>query len=143
MTVPSDAEFDPAAVRAEIEAATGQVLATAARFTDEDVRAPSLLPDWTRGHVLTHLARNADGGRRLLSWARTGMETPEYPSAAARAAEIEAGAGRCAAELEADLGESADLFAEEYRRMPAEAWTRTVRWTGGGNAPPPGPPTHG
>jgi maleylpyruvate isomerase len=28
---------------------------------EADVRAPSLLPGWTRGHVLSHIARNADG----------------------------------------------------------------------------------
>jgi hypothetical protein len=38
------------------------------------------LPGWSRGHVLTHLARNADGGRRLLVWARTGVESFEYAS---------------------------------------------------------------
>ncbi|MDF6040936.1 hypothetical protein LRD69_01875 [Streptomyces sp. JH14] len=38
----------------------------------------------SRGHVLTHPARNADGGRRLLIRARTGAQTPEYPSPAAR-----------------------------------------------------------
>ena len=30
-------------------------------WSDADVRAPSLLPGWSRGHVLTHIARNADG----------------------------------------------------------------------------------
>ena len=41
---------------------------------------PSLLPGWSRGHVLTHLARNADGAVNLLTWARTGVETPQYVS---------------------------------------------------------------
>lgn len=89
----------------------------------------------TRGHVLTHLARNADGGRRLLEWARTGVEQAEYPSAAARATEIEAGAGRAAADLVADLRDSAERFAAAYRAMPPEAWQRTVRWTGGQRRP--------
>lgn len=118
-----------------IEEATGHLLRTAAGLTDADVRAPSLLPDWSRGHVLTHLARNADGGRRLLTWARTGVETAEYPSLEARAEEIEAGADRPAAELLADLRESAAQFAAEYRRMPAGAWNRTVRWTAGQERP--------
>lgn len=130
-----DAEFDARRVLAGIDEATRHVLDTAAGFGDADVRAPSLLPGWTRGHVLTHLARNADGGRRLLSWARTGVEAAEYPSAEARAAQIEAGAGRGATELLADVRESAALFAAEYRRMPADAWRRTVRWTGGQERP--------
>ncbi|MEU6241500.1 maleylpyruvate isomerase N-terminal domain-containing protein [Streptomyces sp. NPDC047024] len=126
-----DAGFDPAATLEQISAATERVLLTASRFTDADVRAPSLLPEWSRGHVLTHLARNADGGRRLLHWARTGDETPEYASLAARAEEIEAGAGRSAGELVADVRESAARFAAEYRRMPLTAWDREVRWTAG------------
>ncbi|MFF9641495.1 maleylpyruvate isomerase N-terminal domain-containing protein [Kitasatospora aureofaciens] len=55
--------FDPAAELARIHAATGLLLRTAARLCDADARAPSLLPGWSRGHVLTHLARNADGPR--------------------------------------------------------------------------------
>lgn len=129
------ADFDPAAVLVRITAATEHLLRTAARFTDADVRAPSLLPDWSRGHVLTHLARNADGGRRLLIWARTGVETPEYPSLSARAEEIETGAGRRAAELLADLRDSSAAFEAEYRGMPPEAWHRTVRWTRGQERP--------
>ena len=131
-SVPRVSTFDPGAVLDEIDGATAQVLATAARFTDADARAPSLLPGWSRGHVLTHLARNADGGQRLLSWARTGVEAAEYPSMAARTAEIEAGAGRSASQLRDDVLTSAERFAAEYRRMPAEAWERTVRWTGTG-----------
>ncbi len=120
---------------AEITAATRDLLATAARLDDADVRAPSLLPGWTRGHVLTHVARNADGGTRLLTWARTGVESYEYPSLEARAAEIEAGADRPAATLLADVRQSADQFADAYTRMPDEAWNRTVQWTTGARHP--------
>lgn len=123
--------FDPKTVLDQIDAATEVFLGTAVRLSDDDMRAPSRLPGWSRGHVLTHLARNADGGRNLLIWARTGVETPEYPSLAARAEQIEAGAGRGAAELLADLRSSAAAFAAEYRKMPPDAWERTVRWTAG------------
>jgi maleylpyruvate isomerase len=34
--------------------------------------APSALPGWSRAHVLTHVARNADAMINLLTWARTG-----------------------------------------------------------------------
>jgi uncharacterized protein (TIGR03083 family) len=61
-------------------------------LTDPEAQAPSLLPGWTRGHVLTHLARNAEGGTRLLTWARTGEPSYEYPSVAARAQAIADGA---------------------------------------------------
>lgn len=84
---------------------------------------------------MTHVARNADGGRRLLNWARTGVEASEYPSVRARAEEIDAGSGRSAAELVDDVRHSADQFAAEYERMPAQSWDRILRWTGGKERP--------
>jgi hypothetical protein len=62
MTKDTDTAFDPPATPAQITTATGRLLRTASRLSDADVRAPSLLPGGSRGHVLTHLARNADGG---------------------------------------------------------------------------------
>lgn len=128
-------EFDPAALRDRIAVATDQLLHTCERLSDADARAPSLLPGWSRGHVLTHIARNADGGRRLLGSARTGVPAAEYPSLAVRAEEIEAGAGRGIAELIADVADSAAAFAAEYDRMPEQAWQRVVRWTAGQRYP--------
>jgi uncharacterized protein (TIGR03083 family) len=71
-------DFEPAPLLARITAATDQLLATVATFDDADVRQPSRLPGWTRGHVLTHIARNADAQTRMLTWARTGIEAREY-----------------------------------------------------------------
>ncbi|WP_225848146.1 maleylpyruvate isomerase family mycothiol-dependent enzyme [Streptomyces sp. HPF1205] len=127
--------FDAPGLLERIERATRELLRTARGFGDADVRAASLLPGWSRGHVLTHVARNADGGRRLLTWARTGVETPEYASLEAREAEIAAGAGRPAAALAADVADSARRFAAEYRRLGGEDWARVVRWTRGQEHP--------
>jgi maleylpyruvate isomerase len=72
-----------------------------------DVAAPSLLPDWTIGHVVTHLARNADSMTHALEAAERGEVVDRYPSGVAgRNAEIETGAGRAAAEQIADVGAS-------------------------------------
>jgi maleylpyruvate isomerase len=106
--------------------ATGRLLATAAGLTDRQAREPSPLPGWSRGHVLAHLARNADGLRNLLIWARTGVVTPQYPSEQARDAAIEAGAGRPAAGLLADLRDSAAAFAAEAAGMPPGSWQVSV-----------------
>ena len=111
---------------ADLEMATRRLLVTAALVTDAQVREPSRLPGWTRGHVLTHLARNADGCCNLLAWARTGTETPMYPSEAARDAAIAAGAGRRAADIAADARDSASRFATAAARLPAGAWAATV-----------------
>jgi maleylpyruvate isomerase len=105
---------------------TDRLLATADALTDSDAAAPSRLPGWTRGHILTHLARNADGFRNLLTWARTGAETPMYPSEEARDRSIEAGAGRSAAELAADVRASAAALARAAESLPAGAWDAMV-----------------
>ena len=112
---------------ARIGEATDRLLASAAALTDALVREPSLLPGWTRGHVLTHVARNGDGLGNLLRWARTGVTTPMYASREARRADIEAGAGRSAAGLAADVQATAIAFAAEAASLPDEAWAAQVR----------------
>jgi maleylpyruvate isomerase len=119
-------DSDPGPLRERVDQATARLITTMARLTDEQAREPSLLPGWSRGHVLTHLARNADGLRNLLIWARTGVKTPQYPSAEARDAAIEAGSGRPAAELAAELDRSAAGFAAEAVSLPGSAWVAEV-----------------
>ncbi|MEU1388926.1 MULTISPECIES: maleylpyruvate isomerase family mycothiol-dependent enzyme [unclassified Nonomuraea] len=115
------------AVQAELASATDRLLTTAASLSDADVAAPSLLPGWTRGHVLAHLSGNARSHLRLLAWARTGVETPQYRSPEARTAEIEAAAARPAARHLADLADSAARLAAAIRDLPAQAWPAPVR----------------
>jgi maleylpyruvate isomerase len=116
---------------ARIGEATDRLLASAATLTDTGAREPSLLPGWTRGHVLTHVARNADGLGNLVRWARTGTKTPMYPSREARRADIEAGAGRPAADLTADVQQAAIAFAAEAASLPGDAWTAQVQMLAG------------
>lgn len=81
--------------------------------------------------MLTHLARNAEGGTRLLIWARTGEPGYEYRSVAARAQAIEDGAGRPAQELTEDVRRTAQALHEAAAAMPPEAWRHKVTWTTG------------
>jgi len=110
-----------------VDVASARVLATAAGITQEMAREPSSLPGWSRGHVLTHLARNADGLRNLLIWARTGVVTPQYPSVQVRNEEIEAGAGRPARELVVDFANSATAFSAEAALLRDAEWAAEVR----------------
>jgi maleylpyruvate isomerase len=119
----------------ELGTATDSLVDGIGRLTDADVRGPSLLPGWTRGHVLTHLARNADGGTRLLGWARTGIASYEYQSVAARAEAIEEGAGRPAVVLLADVSAASAAFAEAVAVMPPECWQHLITWTTGQQEP--------
>lgn len=105
----------------ELRRSTERLLATVARLTDSDVRAPSGLPGWTRGHLLAHLARNADGLTNLMVWARTGVQTPQYESLERRNGDIEAGAPRNATEQLADLEAASGRLEDEIRKTQTRA----------------------
>ncbi len=111
----------------QIDDATQRLLATAREIAEPDLRAPSLLPGWTRAHVLAHLARNADAMRNVLIGARSGQDRPAYLSGAARAADIERGAGVPAKELTADLAASAMAFRVISWQLPDAAWLVPVQ----------------
>lgn len=96
------------------------------RLGDDAFRAPSLLPGWTRAHVLTHIARNADAMINLLMWARTGIVTPAYASAEARDDAIEKGAVRSPAEIRDDVTASSDRLAHVVRDLPEASWAALV-----------------
>lgn len=102
--------------------------ARVARGLGEDaVHAPSALPGWTRAHLLSHVARNADGLGNLLTWAKTGVETPMYTTDTARDEGIEAGADRSAAAIVADVVDSGERFTDLAAALPDEAWAGEVR----------------
>jgi maleylpyruvate isomerase len=96
------------------------------RLGDDAFRAPSLLPNWSRAHVLTHLARNADAMINLLMWARTGIVTPAYASAEARNEAIEKGAVRPPPEIRDDVLAASDRLAQVVRELPEAAWAALV-----------------
>jgi maleylpyruvate isomerase len=86
--------------------ATTRYLAALEDLTDDDVRARSALPGWTRGHVITHLSRNADALSRVLHGAQDGTGATMYDSDEQRDADIEAGAARSIEELREDASAS-------------------------------------
>ena len=105
------------------------------RLVPAEYAGPSLLPGWSRAHVLGHLAGNADALVNLLTWARTGVETPMYPSREARDAEIERRAALDPAALEAEVLESTRRLADAVAGMPEQAWTAQVRTFQGRTVP--------
>jgi maleylpyruvate isomerase len=93
------------------------------QWSDAEVAAPSLLPGWTRGHVLTHIARNADGISDTLAGALRGEILERYRSGEARNADIAAGAGRHFAALVADVRESAERLDRVFGAIgDADGW---------------------
>ncbi|MGH3331425.1 MAG: maleylpyruvate isomerase family mycothiol-dependent enzyme [Nocardioidaceae bacterium] len=120
----------------EMVVATTRYLGALTELTDEDMRRPSLLPGWSRGHVVTHLARNADGLCNLLHWAESGVENPMYASREKRDADIEAGAGRSAHDLRVDASASAGRFLQSINELDVRHEDTPVSRTLGGETFP-------
>jgi len=105
-------------------------------LTDGQVASPSLLPDWTVGHVLSHIARNADAMSRRVTAALRSETVDQYVGGAdGRIAEIDAGAARPADEIVADVRRSAEQLDALFATLPADGWTRPVQTVGGGEHP--------
>jgi maleylpyruvate isomerase len=109
---------------------------TIADLTDEVARRPSRLPGWSVGHVLTHVARNADSLVRRLEGAAAGDVVDQYEGGAeGRARDIEAGSGRPAAELVADVLATNRAVEAALAAFPDEAWDRRTRSVSGSEEP--------
>lgn len=95
---------------------------------DAAARRPSLLPGWSVGHLLTHLARNADSHRRMIEAGAEDRVADQYPGGPAqRDGEIEAGAHRPAQELLDDLRTAELALQAAWDRVPPEVWARDSR----------------
>ncbi|MET9444507.1 maleylpyruvate isomerase family mycothiol-dependent enzyme [Streptomyces sp. NPDC006610] len=108
---------------ASVRDATERLLTAVGKLDDAAVTQPSRLPGWTRGHVLAHIARNADAMVNVLEG------RPMYVSAEARDADIEAGAPRPLDAQLADVRESAERL-QQVAAVPAD-WSRTLELRGG------------
>jgi maleylpyruvate isomerase len=111
----------------EIDQATQRLLDAARVIAEPDLRSPSLLPGWSRAHVIAHLASGADAMRDLLGGVRSGRDRAAYASAAARDAAIESGAARTTAELMTWLADSAVALRTVTRRLPDDRWQVPVQ----------------
>ena len=97
-------------------------------LSDETARARTLLPGWSVGHVLTHVARNGESVVWRLEGAARGELRDQYPGGLEqRQADIEAGAGRPARELVADVAATSAAVARVISELPADAWDAPSR----------------
>ena len=103
-------------------AAHARLLGDIEALTDDAARGLSLLPGWTVGHVLTHLARNAAGFIGMIEGAERGEVVAQYPSLAVRTADIEAGAGRPAQVIVADVGATVARLENAWRTSSPAGW---------------------
>jgi maleylpyruvate isomerase len=105
---------------------TARLLAEVAELPDQALAAPTALPGWSRGYLLSHIAANADALRNLVYWARTGEERRMYASTQVRDADIAAGALLPPAEIRARVASSAVELAADLDALDGPAWDAKV-----------------
>lgn len=137
-----DLEKNPSLAARLCKEAHTELSRQVAGLNDETMRKNRKLPGWTVGHVLTHLARNADAHSRRLAGALNGEDVPKYANGPEqRRQEIEDGAQESAADILADLESSnrqLDILLEQCER---EGWPN-ADFMGGGHYGAGGCPAH-
>jgi maleylpyruvate isomerase len=119
-----------------VAAANVRLLRAIEPLSDADMRRPTNLEGWSRGHVLTHLARNADSHCRRAHAAVRSEVIEQYPGGfEGRAAEIDAGARRSAEAVIADCRASGAALAGVWSDLLPEAWSCVTRDVGGRERP--------
>jgi maleylpyruvate isomerase len=92
-------------------------------LSGDQMRAPSLLPGWTRAHVVAHLALNGRALAHVLDAVGRGEPAAMYESDEQRDAEIEEYAERDPAELRDGLLAATTAFSDAVTAMDPDRWT--------------------
>ena len=124
----------PPTVLEHLASATRSLVRTVDSLTEEELRAPSLLPRWSRGHLVAHLALNAEGLTGVLRGVALGAAVPMYRSPEARDSDIEELATRDAATLRDRLLGSVTGLSDAIEVVPADGWTARAQRTPGNRA---------
>jgi uncharacterized protein (TIGR03083 family) len=106
-----------------------------ASLSPAELASDSLLPGWTRAHVVAHVAANAEALLNLCRWAQTGQPSPMYASPSARTDGIEAGSRLSAGELSAWLDRSAGQLETAMAELTADQWQNPVVTNAGRTVP--------
>jgi maleylpyruvate isomerase len=102
-------------------------------LTEEQVRAASALPGWTRGHVLVARRAFMRAASRQIEYALADGLIEFYDGGrAGRDGEIEANAGRPAGELVSEVQQALTALDEGWSRVGRSDWARPVTYRGGG-----------
>ncbi|ANS80529.1 Maleylpyruvate isomerase, mycothiol-dependent [Serinicoccus hydrothermalis] len=109
--------------------------ATLAALEGPALEAPSALPGWSRAHVVAHVALNAEALLNLLTWARTGVETPMYASPESRDADIEELAAADPQDVRARSEQATRELDEGVAALDEEHWEARVRVRQGTEVP--------
>lgn len=112
-------------------AAHRALLAALGPLTDDNFRSPSLLPRYSRGHVVTHLANKTRAHLWIFGGPPVGEIRQLHPDGYDVDRAVDAGASRSASELRADLTQSFDLLQAAWESLDDALWTSNGIMTAG------------
>ncbi len=112
--------------------ATARLLNTVDGLTDSRWSEPSLLPGWTRAHVVAHLALNAEGLARAAGGVTSGGRVPMYDSNESRDEDIDKLATGSPTELRERLATGCRGFTGAVAELTPERLDTMVERTPGG-----------
>ncbi|MEC5180250.1 maleylpyruvate isomerase family mycothiol-dependent enzyme [Arthrobacter sp. CG_A4] len=116
----------------ELRRAAGVVTGITAKLTEPDVKAPSELPDWTRGHVLAHLGGIANAMARQLEFAARGERIELYDGGfESRTRAIDMAAGHSMAEHRADVDAALGRALHAFESLDDVGWQTPINYRGG------------
>jgi maleylpyruvate isomerase len=110
---------------AAVHEATIRLVRTVDGLPDSAYSEPSVLPGWSRAHVISHLALNAEGLAEVMRGLVAGDETPMYPSQERRDGDIDDLASADVASVRDRFLSGCTLFQEAWEHMTDDAWTGT------------------
>lgn len=132
---PTQEAGPPPWVPDQLELLTGadqRLVRTVDSLDADGLAAPSLLPGWSRAHVVAHLALNAEGLAGVLDAAARGEQQPMYASPASRDSDIEELANAEVSELRERFLAATHLFARVAALVPDDRWRGRFERTPGG-----------
>lgn len=115
-----------------LDDASHRVVRSVDSMGDDAWHQPSLLPGWSRSHLVAHLTLNAEGLAAALTGILTDRQVPMYASQDARDGDIEQLAAADPSRLRNRfLGSVTDL-SDAVEAVPDDQWSTTIERDPGG-----------
>ena len=124
-------EMKPAADIAYCVTAHRSLIAALAPLTEADLRSPSLLPRYSRAHVVTHLANKARAHVWIFGGPLVGETRRLHPEGYDADRAADSGASRSGVELRADLTRSLQLLEVAWNGLDDAHWDHEAIMTAG------------
>ncbi len=123
----------PEILLTQLHRAADAVTAITATLTDPDIKAPSELPGWSRGHVLAHITGISNAMARQLEYAARGESIELYDGGyEGRTQAVEMAAGHSAAEHRADVSAALERALRAFDSLSGPAgWQQPISYRGG------------